>query len=982
MNIRSRQRMNVKVKRMIVTVLSLTFLASFQPTIFAVESTETTSNSPANASALIDLRACLSKENAILDVYYLIDNSRSMVSIGGKVGTDPSGLRFDAVQSSLIPWVELANQGRTVNVAGGLFSKDGRTLVDWIKIDPTNVEAIKGIRETLAVDAVGGTNWVAGLREAQSQLLAQKSKPGVHCQTLVWVTDGGIDIEQNLGLTTDGLQELCGVSPVDIGEPAQGSGLMFDLRNSGIIVQGVLIQQTPGSGEELGKNPQMIRDSKVSYFDPVVLGSGVVDAYYFNGEEPLAGEFNCGNLVPGAQGQVIQIEDAEELRDTFQELVTCIAETCTQLPPTAVTCDGTKCEISIPKGIASMQLTVPSDFRVEQVIAPNGSGACLAGGCSTPDQILKKGTVRILVNNQSGIWTVATGVQSLNPLLFSGLEISTNPIEIDPFAREISVAVQLGQGSSIEFGKDNYESLELNASVRFANGVSEPASVTATEDGWSLTWKPIDVTPEGITPNEVLVSLAATAAGDGASVPSLKLERIEQLFPVILKNLQEYPTITQPLNGETLIFSPIEGNAGVGVGQIVVQGPKTNDGLICWESNEEGVLDQYQDSQSQVERQLSAAIGSTSEEQIPCPNGQLGIGLPQNSETVIPIELTASDQADALVTGTFDMTLFGPEDEPGFSRLINFSVETTVVKSGLAFWIVLAILTLLGIGIPYVALVVLARRQAAFSSQLDGTRWAALPATVGPEGLLSLGEMDASRYEFIFVDKKGISRSIETGNEQHQVIPPTFWPFKPARTVVKATEGSSIFTNHDSTFEAGRSIGESSQALGNVFYFVADPKTAPSEVSEVGADDWGNSVKVNNVSVGVQPDLPISGKVVLLAPGNINAPEAISKANADVRTWYGWANVYSAMTTGQSVSEVDSAPTKSGNSLKDAKSDSDEPSTTGSRIEDEWGFGVATSDSNIASQDKKSRFGRKNKKSDGGSQEPPPSDFDFNSSDW
>lgn len=990
MNVKSQKLSSAKFKRGVVAVLSLSFLSVFQSTTFADDSLDVATNSSLDASALIDLRSCLSQENAILDVYYLIDNSRSMVSIGGKVGTDPAGLRFDAVQSSLIPLVELASNTERetqVNVAGGLFSKDGRTLVEWTQIDPDNGGAITGVSETLAKESAGGgTNWVAGLREAQNQLLVQKSKPGIHCQTLVWVTDGGIDIEQNLELTTEGVRELCGVSPLDIGEPAQDSGLMFDIRNSGIIVLGVLIQQAPGSGEELGKNPQMIRDSKVSYFEPVVLGSGVVDAYYFNGEVPLTGNFNCGNNVPGAQGQVLQIQQAEELRDTFQELVTCIAETCTQLPPTAVKCDGEKCEISIPKGIASMKLSVPPTFSPDQVIAPNGSGACLPGVCSTPEEIRESGTIRVLVNNQSGIWTVVTDVPSLNPLLFSGLEILANPIEIDPIAREVSVDVQLGQGPSVEFSKDNYESLIFDASVRFGNDVSEKASITPTGDGWLLTWKPTATTPEGLTPTIVLISLAATAAGDAASVPtvpSLKLARIEKPLPVTLTNLEQYPTIIEPLDGDTLVFSPIEGNPGVGVGQIVVQGPKTNDGAICWDSDENGFVGGYKDSQSEVGRRLIATVVASPGEQVTCRNGETGTFLAQNTDVVVPIELRISPQADALVTGTLQMTLFGPEEEPGYSRLINFSVETTVLRSELAFWIVLAVLTLLGVGVPYAALVILARRQAAFSSQLDGTRWAALPATVGPEGLLTLGEMDPSRYEFIFVDKKGLTRTIETGHEQHQVIPPTFWPFKPARTVVKGKEGSSIFTNHDSTFEPGRSIGESSQALGSVFYFVAEPETVSDEGSSVASDDWGNLEKASPSAVAMQSETPISGKVVLLAPGNINAPEAISKANADVRTWFGWANVYSAMKTGESVSRIDSASSQSSKSRKDAESELSEPNASGSPIADEWGFGSPTSEGGSTSPNKKSRFGRKNKKSDGdGPQQQPPSDFDFNSSDW
>lgn len=985
MNLRTGPLGVKRVKRIVVGLLAFAFIAAYSPMAIAEDSDDSVTSSNFDTSSLIDLQACLSRDNAILDVYFLIDNSRSMNQIGGNTGagTDPDGLRFKAVQSSLVPLIDLAGQGTTVNVAGGLFSKEGRTVVDWIKIDPENKGSIADISESLSQEAGGGTNWVAGLREAQTQLRRQQSQPGLHCQALVWVTDGGIDIEQNLELTAAGVTELCGVSPVDIGANEVPSGLMYDIRNSGIIVLGVLIQQAPGSGDELGKNPQLIRDSKVSYFGPVVTGTGSVDAYYFNGEVPLAGEFNCGAIVPGAQGQVLQIQEAEELRATFQELASCIADSCTQLPPTAVACDGVKCEIAIPKGIASMQLTVPADFQLDRVTAPNGSGACLPGTCSLPEDIIETGTVRILVNNQAGIWTVATDAQTLNPLLFSGLEITTNPIEVDPLLRKISVDVRLGQGENVQFNAENYDSLIMDAFVRFSNGVTEAASIKPSLEGWALTWEPSDSTPEGIAPTEVVISLAATAAGDGASVPSLKLARIEQPFPVTLKNLEQYPTIIQPLNDEILIFSAIEGRAGVGVGDVVVKGPLTNDGAICWDTDGDGFVGTYSDSQSEVPRKLTAQLGSGASETITCQSGQPGILVPQNSEIVVPIELLASDQADGLFTGTIDVSLYGPAGEPGFPRELNFSVETTVVKSGLAFGIVFAILTLLGVGIPYVALVVFARRQAAFSSQLDGTRWSSLAATVGPEGLLSLEERDPSRYEFIFVDKKGLTRAIETGNGRHEVIPPTFWPFKAAKTIVKSQEGPSIFTNHDAVLEAGREIGESSQALGNVFYFVASPKTVSNEFAEAGSDDWGNLVSHSSDTSAVQTDAPISGKVVLLAPGNIDAAEAISKATADVRTWYGWANVYSAMTTGEVVTPASAIPSKGARVAGNDQPESGAPAGSGSVIEDEWGFGTVSAPGDNLSAEKKSRFGKKKKKSDGsGSNQQPPSDFDFNSSDW
>ena len=142
-------------------------------------------------------------------------------------------------------------------------------------------------------------------------------------------------------------------------------------------------------------------------------------------------------------------------------------------------------------------------------------------------------------------------------------------------------------------------------------------------------------------------------------------------------------------------------------------------------------------------------------------------------------------------------------------------------------------------------------------------------------------------------------------------------------------------------------------------------------------------MRTSNNSVDSQSDRPIRGKVVLLAQGNTNPAEAISKATADVRTWYGWSAVYMAITTGATGSGLEGSSKKSGSSPQEGAPVLNEPASSGSVIEDEWGFGATTQAADDASQNKKSRFGRKNKKSDAGdSKQHPPSDFGFNSSDW
>lgn len=920
--------------------------------------------------ALSDLRTCLSREGSVLDVYYLIDNSRSNSQIGNQpgTGTDVDGLRFKAVVSSLQPLIDLTDQGTSVNVAAGLFSKEGTTVIDWITLSKDSDEVADRVEGVLSsTEAGGGTNWAAGIREAEAQLRKQNGAEATHCQTLVWVTDGGIDIVRSPERTAEGVQELCGVAPTQF-ETAVPQGLMYSLRNAGVIILGVLLQDPDAldaaDDDSEGDGNSNEKRSKTSYFAPVVEGSGEVDASYFNSGESLSGDFYCGEIKEGAQGATITIASADEIAREFQQLVTCIADSCTVVPPSSVVCEGGVCEIPIPKGIAELQISVPKGFDTANVLLPSGGSACLAGGCSVEGEAGDREYIRVPVKNVAGIWKVKTNANSISPVLFSGLTIDADPIEVNPLNPKLDVQLRVEQGAGAQFDRNNYSSPFLwEATVLFSNGDSASAKVTEETNGWRLNW---ESDANGVIPVAVEVSFVATAAGVGAEVPELRLAKIEKRFEVTKQDLENYPSLVSPAQSEVLLFTPINGLAGVAKGTVIVRGPLTNDGAICWASTHSGIVGGYDDSANRPSGTLTAQIDTAGGESVACPDGSQGIKAPQGEEVAINIELRATEQADALVEGTLNLEFFGPVGEEGFQQDVPFNVETTVVKSGTAFWLVLTILTLLGVGLPYLALVAFARRQAAFSSKLDGTRWASLPATVGQEGLLQLNEIDPSRYEFIFVKKDGITRKVETGAEVHEVIPPGWWPFRPPKTVVRATQGSSIFTNHDADFVFGRNIGLSSQVLGNVFYFVVEAAPVGDSPTNVQQDDWGNPINLKDEPGGSSVDSPRSGRLVVMASGEVNPADSIAKALAKVRTWSGWPNVHAALLNVVAEPDQKSKKSKSGRNTNES---SDNTGTTPQApanqpvtgFEDAWGFGAATP-APEAAKDKKSKFGRKNKK--------------------
>jgi hypothetical protein len=617
-----------------------------------------------------------------------------------------------------------------------------------------------------------------------------------------------------------------------------------------------------------------------------------------------------------------------------------------------------------------MEFFAPPGFDVMNVLTPQGARICLEDGCTPETLPGTGGLLRVPIRNVAGVWQIRTEAQSIRPLLFSGLKIDVDAIEVDPRNPAISASLRLQQSFGAQFNASNYQQpLSFQAQVKFPDGSSTAALVNSEGPAWALTWEPSDEF-RGKIPNAVEITLQATALGVTPNVPELPLQAEEKVVPVAQKKLETFPTLVQPDPGKTAFFTPIEGLAGVGATTLIFRGPELNDGKVCWLSDSGGFIGAVTDPAARPDGTLAARIESASQESAVCPGGTQGVTLTRGTEVPVEISLTATEQADALVSGVMNFDLFGPEGEAGFPQSVPFEVETTVVKNETARLIVLIALILLGIGLPYLALLFFARRQAAFSSQLDGNRYAALPATIGPEGLVQLSEVAPDKYEFLFIERGGLTREVTTGTETHRVVPPKVWPFKPVSTVVQTAAGRSIFTNYDHQIPAHQSEGLSSQVLSNVFYFIPDVAEYSASYTETRVDDWGNEISVS-IDSSPEQKATVTGRVVVIASGDGNVAESIAKATARARMWPAWPDVYSAVTATST-----SAPPR-----PEAKEANATPATqaTGS----EWWTAEDPQQSNSTSEEsKRSRFGRNKspKESEG------PDEFNngtpFQSDDW
>jgi len=228
---------------------SLAVAAPAAPHPGAVELTEI------GEQAVLDLRRCLESRDR-LDVLYLVDESSSLNP------TDPGVLRADILANSLRELAGLRD-GLTLSYAALGFHDGVEERVGWTEVDPLAVDTEVGRLFNSVPRAVGegrGTNWLAGLQAAQVQLAARSDS----CRTMIWLTDGGLWIEEyDEAADWQTLADLCG-GVVNNYSPRGGYGLLNDFRRDGIVVFGV----------RLNTGVEDDRDDFAPYMQPLVEGTG------------------------------------------------------------------------------------------------------------------------------------------------------------------------------------------------------------------------------------------------------------------------------------------------------------------------------------------------------------------------------------------------------------------------------------------------------------------------------------------------------------------------------------------------------------------------------------------------------------------------------------------------------------------------------------------------------------------------------------
>jgi len=245
-----------------------------------------------------DLRKCLATADS-LQVYLLVDSSGSMAD------TDPGNIRSTLLGNSLLQLAAIRDD-ISVEYAMGFFSNDFMPAIGWTPLSgAVEAESARVTQVIAGQPASGGTNWSAAISGAQAALLAQRA-PG-SCQTMLWLTDGGISVGQNTRAeNATAINQLCGNAVAAGGEgPAEGShGLFNELRQAGTVLFGIML-----------RDPNVIDDQAeyVPFMKPLVEGEGSVDDSTVTcGEHPIPERFS--------HGVYLEATSADDLGAVFLQL--------------------------------------------------------------------------------------------------------------------------------------------------------------------------------------------------------------------------------------------------------------------------------------------------------------------------------------------------------------------------------------------------------------------------------------------------------------------------------------------------------------------------------------------------------------------------------------------------------------------------------------------------------------------------------------
>ena len=643
-----------RIKKILLVAFSALFMLSGVSTVGATshDGQGAKSNSALSENgqrAFADLGRCLQSQGKekVLDVFYLIDESGSLQ------GTDSEKKRAEILSSSLIQLASF-RKDVTVNYSVGFFAHEYAVWKAWTTVNQGGIvsEAAKLDAEVRKRDQGDWTDWLKGINGAITELNAQHERTN-GCSTLIWLTDGGIELE-TVDQTLDAIEQLC-TNRFDV------------LRKNNVTVLGILLKNDAYldklTSEE--KKQQLLR---MAYMQPMIEGTGRL---YDNTVR------NCGSYpVPKnyRQGALFVAQDPKDLAFEFLKLPPQI-EGCKESPSIR----GDVSDFKIENGISDFQIVTKSpNWRLTD---PTGKSITAV---SKEIRVFETaGASQIKVGTtQSGVgkWSFA-GDDDAVLYLCAGLDIVIDAGNDLIAGRPGSLSGKvILQRNGLPANLAIYASNHPITVQQIAGDGSSSAPVEAIQSAPS-SFKLENFTPTaGQSELEIRVTLYLTTKDGFELAPISVAQKLEVRLP------ENYPS----LKSTPITLSDLRKPNEPATGQAIFIAPVGTDGKVCIAPNARVKV-----ISDAVKREDSYVLKTSGVDATGCIQIRDG-----ESDGKISISVSNSVTASAEVILEIPVTYYS-DAEPGKSFTLGAPIEFTSFVPGqenAKWWTIL--LTILGIGLP------------------------------------------------------------------------------------------------------------------------------------------------------------------------------------------------------------------------------------------------------------------------------------------
>ncbi len=632
--------------------------------------------------AFEDLGRCLQSQgkNKVLDVFYLIDESGSLQE------TDPNNDRADILSSSLQQLASFKNDV-TVNYSVAFFAHSYGVWQPWRTVNKGGIvpEAARLNQEVRARNKGKLTDWLQGINGAIDELNAQHARTS-GCSTLIWLTDGGIQLPTPQK-TGDAVVQLC-TNRFDV------------LRKNGVTVLGILLKNEEALAK-LTSDQQKSQAYFMSLMEPLVTGKGTLA----DGKDLTCGSFPIPKNY--RQGALFIAHDPKDLAYEFLKL-----------PPRIEGCANVKglenggSDFEVENGLSEFQIVTTSPNW--NLVDPKGKS--VTAGSSGIRTFETAGATQIKIgttNSGIGKWKF-NGAGGDSTLYFcSGLDIRIDPgTEFISGKAGILSGKVVSQVTGLPADLTKYDS-DHPITIELISGGKSGAKKSAEQSD------PASFLLQKFTPG------TGSAEAEVRITLYLKTKRGIELAPVSMSQkidvrlLSNYPT----LKSEPILLSPLESAIKAASGEVIFQGPKGADGKVCIDTKAKPVV-----IHDQVSRADTYQISTTGVDVNGC------MPIRQGEESTLTLSVGNSVTADAHVILGVPITYYS-DAEPGKHFALNAEVnfDSGVPGNNLP-WII--ILTILGILLPLLLIYLLLwwATRIAYGRQLQRAEY---PIAINTEGRIT-----------------------------------------------------------------------------------------------------------------------------------------------------------------------------------------------------------------------------------------------------